>query len=115
MFVLPLIAAVVAAVAQVGSVDMTSDRIEVSGDGHRRTIPCEGRHVEVAGVNHVLVFTGTCASLELTGSGNRVTIGLAPGAVLDVAGTDHVVHWHSSGQPQLALAGANNRVDRMEH
>lgn len=98
---------------QVGSVDMSSSLIEVTGNGHQRTIPCEGRAVEVAGVNHVLTFTGECASLEVVGSNNQVTINLAPGAVLDVAGTSQVVRWRSSAPVRESVVGVNNRVERI--
>ncbi|MEG1452535.1 DUF3060 domain-containing protein [Brevundimonas sp.] len=98
---------------QAGSVDFSSDLIEVVGDGHHRTIPCEGRAVEVAGVNHVLTFTGECASLEVVGSHNQVTVQLAPGAPLSVAGTNHTVRWRSSGQPRQSIEGVNNRVERL--
>jgi len=102
-----------AASAQVGAVDIGPDLIEVVGDGHHRTIPCEGRAVAVAGVNHVLTFTGECASLEVVGSNNQVTVQLAAGAPLSVAGTNHTVRWKSSAPPRLSVEGVNNRVERL--
>lgn len=113
MLMMPLMAVLAAMTTQAGAVEETADLIEVVGDGHHRTIACEGRAVEVAGVNHVLTFTGNCASLELVGSGNEVTIDLAPRAPLSVAGTNHTVRWRSSEAPRLDLAGVNNRISRL--
>jgi len=110
---LPIVLLVMAASGQAGSVDYSADLIEVVGDGHRRTIPCEGRAVEVAGVNHVLTFTGECASLEVVGSNNQVTVQLAPEAPLSVAGSRHTVRWRSSAPPRVSVEGVNNRVERL--
>ncbi|MET4683735.1 DUF3060 domain-containing protein [Brevundimonas faecalis] len=110
-FSLILLSAV--APAQVGSIDMSSSLIEVSGVGHQRTIPCEGRAVDVAGSGHVLTFTGTCAGLTLSGTDNQVTINLAPNAPLTVDGSEQVVRWRSSSPPRQSVSGVGNRVSRL--
>ena len=109
----PLAVLAVIALPQVGSVELSSSLIDVSGIGHNRTIPCQGRAVEVAGSNHVLTFTGTCASLDLSGTNNQVTINLAPNASLVVAGSNQTVRWRSTTQPKLDQSGAGNRVIRL--
>lgn len=100
------------ALPQVGSIELSSSLIDVSGVGHNRTIACEGRPVEVAGSGHVLVFTGTCASLDLSGSNNQVTITLAPNAPLVVAGSGQTVRWRSTAAPRQSVSGVNNRLIR---
>ncbi len=67
--------------AQVGSVDLSPDLIEIAGEGHKRTIPCQGRRVEIQGTNHDITLTGVCAGLELAGVDNKVSITLTPDAV----------------------------------
>lgn len=98
---------------QIGTVEIGPEVIEVAGLGHKRTIPCEGRRVDVGGSGHDLTFTGVCSGLELAGTDNKVVITLAPNAVLDVAGTGQVVRWRSSGQPRQSLSGVNNSVTRI--
>lgn len=99
--------------AQVGSVDLGPNLIETAGEGHKRTIPCQGRRVEIQGTNHDITLTGVCAGLELTGVDNKVSITLTPDAVLEVSGTGQVVRWRSSGQPRQILDGFDNTVTRV--
>lgn len=86
--------------------------IEISGVGHQRSIACDGRDVVVDGVDHVLTFTGTCASLTLSGSGSKVTIDLKPGAAVEVNGTDQTVRWRSSKPPKVSVSGVDNDVGK---
>lgn len=99
--------------AQVGSVDLSPDLIEIAGEGHKRTIPCQGRRVEIQGTNHDITLTGVCAGLELTGVDNKVSITLTPDAVLQVSGAGQVVRWRSSGQPRQIVDGIDNTVTRV--
>lgn len=98
---------------QIGTADTGGERIEIAGVGQQRTVACEGRHVEVAGTNHDLVFTGSCAGLTLQGSSNRVTIDLRPGAPVTVEGIDQTVRWRSSAPPRQSVAGVGNSVVRL--
>lgn len=97
----------------VGVIEVTRQLIDVSGNGHRRTFPCEGRHVVIAGSDHVITLTGVCASLDVSGANNAVTATLAPGAALTVAGSEHRVNWRSSGDPRQDFSGVENTIRRL--
>lgn len=86
--------------------------IEISGVEHQRSIDCEGRDVVVDGVDHVLTFTGGCASLTLSGSGSKITIDLKPGATVEVNGTDQTVLWRSPRPPRVSISGVDNHVGK---
>ncbi len=86
--------------------------IEISGVEHQRSIDCEGRDVVVDGVDHVLTFTGACASLTLSGSGSKIVIDLKPGAVVEVNGTDQSVRWRSAKPPRVSVSGVDNSVSK---
>lgn len=86
--------------------------IEISGVEHQRSIECDGRDVAVNGVDHVLTFTGACASLSVSGSGNKIVIDLKPGAVVDVNGTDQSVRWRSPKPPKVSITGIDNSVSK---
>ena len=86
--------------------------IEISGVEHQRAIDCEGRDVVVDGVDHVLTFTGACASLTLSGSGSKIVIDLKPGALVEVNGTDQSVRWRSAKPPRVNISGVDNSVSK---
>ena len=112
MIVASLMSLAMAASGQVGVVEENAQRIEVTGVGHERTIDCDNRDVVIAGTGHKLTFTGICASLDLTGSSNEVTINLAPEARVSIAGTNQTVRWSSTGRVRPNVVGYNNRVTR---
>lgn len=102
-----------AAIAQdkgIGAIAVQKDMIEVTGNGHHRTFPCNGRKVLIGGSEHVLTFTGVCSSVELSGVNNKLTVQVAPTGSLTVAGADHQVHWQSTGEPSQEFSGANNKI-----
>jgi len=105
-----LIAAMAA--AQVGTAHVGDGPIRISGVEQQRTIACEGRDVFVDGVDHTLTFTGACASLTLSGTGNTIVIGLKPGASVSVEGTDQNVRWRSDREPKVRIQGVDNSVSR---
>lgn len=102
----------IAATSLALAVGLVTTPIEISGVGHQRSVPCEGRDVVVDGVDHVLTFTGNCASLTLAGSGNKVVIDLKPGASIDVSGTNQSVRWRSAKPPKVSVAGVDNTVSK---
>jgi hypothetical protein len=104
--------AALAAAAQVGTASAGKDAIRVSGVEQQRSIPCEGRDVFVSGVDHVLTFTGACASLTLTGADSTIAIGLQPGAPVKVEGTGNKVRWRSEREPRVKISGVDNSVAR---
>lgn len=104
--------AVLAAAAQVGTASAAKDAIRITGVEQERSIPCEGRDVFVEGVDHVLTFTGACASLTLTGTDSTIVIGLKPGASVSVAGTGQTVRWRSDREPRVKVSGVDNSVVR---
>jgi hypothetical protein len=104
--------AVLAAAAQVGTAHVGHGPIRISGVEQERSIPCEGRDVFVDGVDHVLTFTGACASLTLTGTDSTVSLGLKPGASVSVEGTGNKVRWRADAPPRVKISGVDNSVSR---
>ena len=96
----------------VGAIEVNSKQIAISGNGHQRSYPCNGRPAIVEGTDHVITFTGTCASLALSGVNNTVSVELASGGRLSVNGTDNQVRWRSRGEPRQDLSGVDNKVVR---
>jgi len=107
-----MLIAALAAAAQAGTADVGKGPIRISGVEQQRSIPCEGRDVVVNGVDHVLTFTGACASLTLTGTDSTVTIGLKPGASVKIEGTGNKVRWRADGPPRTKISGVDNSVSR---
>lgn len=99
---------------QSGTAARTSETIEVNGVGQRQTIPCDGRRVAISGSDNVIELTGTCASLDLNGVDNRITLAVAPNGTISVAGTGQVVLWTSTGRPRVSVQGVDNRVSRAQ-
>ncbi|MFB9245059.1 DUF3060 domain-containing protein [Massilia antarctica] len=97
----------------VGAVASGKDKIQISGNGHQGSFPCEGRRAVIEGTDNVITFTGVCSALEVSGSGNSVTIQLAPKAPLTVEGVDNSVRWQSTAEPKKSISGVNNRVVKM--
>jgi hypothetical protein len=104
--------AVLAAAAQVGTASAAKDAIRISGVEQQRSIPCDGRDVIVEGVDHVLTFTGACASLTLAGTDSKIVIGLTPGAKIRIEGTGNAVRWRSEREPLVKISGVDNSVAR---
>jgi len=96
----------------VGSIIVNDKQVSISGNGYQRTYPCNGRPASVEGTDHVITFTGPCASLEINGVNNTVNVELAPGARLAVNGTENQVRWRSRGEPRQDLGGIDNKVVR---
>ncbi|NHZ63292.1 DUF3060 domain-containing protein [Massilia genomosp. 1] len=93
-----------------GTTSSDKDKIEVSGNGHQRSFPCEGRRAVIEGTDNVITFTGVCSGLEVSGTGNSVSIQLTPKAPLSVEGVNNSVRWQSSAEPRKNISGVNNRV-----
>nr|WP_295111715.1 DUF3060 domain-containing protein [uncultured Caulobacter sp.] len=88
------------------------DAVRVTGIGQSRTVACDGRAAVVEGTDHDLTFTGACAGLTLTGTGNKITIDLAPGAPVSVTGTDQTVRWRAVKPPKVNVTGIDNSVSK---
>jgi hypothetical protein len=94
----------------VGAISSGKDKIEISGNGHQRSFACDGRRAVIEGTDNVITFTGTCSGLDISGTGNSVTIQLAPKAPLNVEGVNNSVRWQSSAEPKKNISGVNNRI-----
>ena len=104
------------AVAQdkgIGQISVQKDTIEVTGNGHQRTFPCNGRKVLISGSQHVLTFTGVCSSVEITGAENKVAVHVAPSGILSVSGISQQVNWQSTGEPRQEVTGAEHKIARI--
>lgn len=97
-----------------GPIVTDSKQIAVAGNAHHRSFPCNGRSLSVEGSDHVITTTGVCASVAVAGANNTVTAEVAPKGKLLVAGTLHKVKWKSTGEPDQALAGVDNKVERLK-
>lgn len=98
----------------VGPVVVDAKQISVSGNGHKRSFPCNGRHLIVEGTDHVISTTGVCASADISGVKNRVSVEIAPKGKLVVTGTDQTVQWKSTGEPVQDVSGIDNKVQRQK-
>lgn len=96
--------------ASSGEVLITATTINVEGTEHNRTLECKGRKVSVSGVDNVLQLSGTCASIKISGSSNRVEATVVAGGFIRVVGTDNDVVWRSPGKISRAVEGVDNRV-----
>ncbi|NHZ43998.1 DUF3060 domain-containing protein [Massilia aquatica] len=97
----------------VGAISVQKDTIEVSGNGHHRTFPCNGRKVLINGSQHVLTFTGVCSSVEIAGAENKVAVQVAPAGTLLVSGVGQQVNWQSAGEPAQEVSGADHKIARI--
>lgn len=96
----------------VGEINLDKEQIVISGNGYVRTFPCDGRRVIIEGTQHNITLTGTCASLEMNGAESKVTLALAPKAVMVVAGIQQTVNWRSTGEPQQRISGVGHKIQR---
>lgn len=97
-----------------GSVEMSDKLVNVSGIGHQRTIPCNGRKLEVSGSGHVITATGECASVEVTGSDISVDVAIAPKGTLVVAGSGNQVRWKAVGEIKRDVSGVGHTIARVK-
>lgn len=97
----------------IGAISVQKDLIEVTGNGHHRTFPCNGRKVLISGTQHVLTFTGVCSSVEIAGAEHKVTVQVAPNGTLGVYGINQQVNWQSTGEPNQEVGGADHKIVRV--
>ncbi len=103
-----------AAQAESGSVEVNDKTISVSGSGYKRTFPCNGRQLEVAGSGHVISTTGECSSVDVSGAENTVDVVISPQGTLAVSGTSNTERWKSSGKIKQDVSGADHKVARVK-
>ncbi|NHZ92371.1 DUF3060 domain-containing protein [Massilia sp. CCM 8733] len=97
----------------IGAIFVQKDLIEVTGNGHHRTFPCNGRKVLISGTQHVLTFTGVCSSVEIAGAEHKVTVQVAPAGTLSVYGVSQQLNWLSTGEPTQEVGGADHKIVRL--
>ena len=98
----------------VGAIEVGDKVISVSGQGHRRSFPCNGRKLEVMGSGHVISTTGECTYVEVTGADNTVDVAIAPKGTLEVAGSNHTVRWKAASEPKQDISGADHKITRVK-
>ncbi len=98
----------------VGEVELTDTLVSISGNGHQRTIACDGRKLEVVGSDHVVTATGVCGAVEVVGANNNVSVEVKPKGKLEIAGTDHTVRWKSEGKISQSVTGTGHKVTRVK-
>lgn len=104
----------VAQPAGVGPILVNAHEISVSGSGHHKSFPCNGRKVFIEGSDHVVTFTGTCSQVVISGANNKVNVTVASNGSLTVEGSDHNVRWKSTGEPNQDVSGIDNKVNRVK-
>ena len=88
---------------------------DFSGAGATLELDCDGKRATVEGASNTVVITGACASLQVVGAGNRITVDLAAGATIRIEGADNEIRWRAPGdaKPRVTIAGAGNRLSRL--
>jgi hypothetical protein len=100
--------------AELGAIELTDKIISVSGSGYKRTFPCNGRKLEVAGSGHVISTTGECSYVDVSGAENTVEVTIPPKGTLEVSGTTNTVRWKSSGQIKQNISGSDHKIVRVK-
>jgi hypothetical protein len=92
--------------------DGTAYRI-VDND-HKKSIACKtGDTAEIAGNGNTVAVTGACASVRISGNGNKVTIDQA--GAIDAPGNKNTITWHgglAGKDPQVSNLGTDNTVTK---
>ena len=98
----------------VGSIELNDKVISVSGHGHHRTFPCNGRKLEVVGSAHVISTTGECSYVDVSGTDHVVDVTIAPKGTLEVAGSNHKVRWKAAGETKQDISGTDHKIVRVK-
>jgi hypothetical protein len=100
--------------AGVGAIELSDKVISVSGHGHHRSFPCNGRKLEVTGSAHVISTTGECSYVEVTGADSAVDVTIAPKGTLEVAGSNHKIRWKAAGEIKQDISGVDHKIIRVK-
>lgn len=90
-----------------------SATIQVKGNGMTETRDCGDQTAVVDGTNNVVTFTGSCPSVAVWGTGNRVGIEAVDRIV--VAGSGHAVTYGHGVRligPNVHINGSGNSVEQ---
>jgi hypothetical protein len=98
----------------VGAIELSDKVISVSGSGHHRSFPCNGRKLEVTGSDHVISTTGVCSHVDVSGADNTVDTAITAKGKLEVAGSNHQVRWKSAGEIRQDISGADHKITRVK-
>lgn len=83
--------------------------LSVTGIERNETFACEGRNVDVSGVDNTVILTGRCPRVEVSGVGNSVRVDTA--AEIIVSGLENDVVF-LAGDPLVEKSGLRNEVNR---
>ncbi|MDR7299326.1 MULTISPECIES: DUF3060 domain-containing protein [Roseateles] len=97
----------------VGAIEVNDKVISISGNGHQRTFPCNGRKLEVMGSDHVVTTTGECSHVDVSGANNTVNTAIQAKGVLEVAGANQKVNWKAAGEIRQEISGSDHRIVRV--
>lgn len=87
---------------------MAAPRLTITGAASQRTLHAEGQDVEIDGAQHRIVITGTVGHLEVTGSGNHVTVDNARS--VEVTGVGNAV-LYKAAKPVMNITGVGNSCE----
>lgn len=96
----------------IGAIEVNDKLISVSGNGHQRSFPCNGRKLEVVGSDHVITTTGECAHVDVSGANNTVNTVIQAKGTLEVAGSEQKVNWKSAGEVKQEITGYGHKIVR---
>jgi len=85
----------------------SSTTVEISGASGERVEEGRGRNFSIAGTGNKITIRGQAGLVEVTGSGNIVTIEQC--TAIDVSGIGNKVTY-SKGQPSVDKSGLNNEI-----
>lgn len=100
-------------VAAAGTVDAQSgNQSSFTGSNQTGSLDCNKGPAQVMGSYNVLRISGACSSLQVAGSGNKITVELGPGGTLNVSGSNNAITWTSTDgkPPTLTSKGSGNAV-----
>ncbi len=94
-----------------GSGAVRAQELLFQAEAQTLTGACQGQPVRLEGNHNTLTLSGVCGSLLLKGVANTVRMGIAPGGVIHVEGSQNRVSFRASGvPPAVATFGPDNEV-----
>ncbi len=99
----------------VGAIEMDDEVISISGSGHHRSFPCNGRKLEILGSEHVISMSGECSHVDVSGAMNTVDVTIAPKGILQVMGSGHTIRWKATSEIKQDISGAGHKITRVNN
>jgi hypothetical protein len=72
-------------------------------------LDCVGGKAAIMSSNNELTLTGKCSSLDLAGSGNKITIDFAPAAKVNISGSVNAIVWTNADGKSPTIIDVGSR------